>query len=381
MNINILAYFLTLMDKLCIIYFSWQFIDFTFQWGVTLRQAILAVGVLGGTIYHQAGILGLIHFIYISIKIKQSVKKRSLLITSPYVSNLLLDTSFDDPPCDLEDYSPCRCYKFWILTGIKCVDVDLPDVKMSFEKHNESDIANFLLHFPQSTDIISDLIGSQHRITETIDLACSKIGYYSQRQLTIHPDAFRSSRNYTKYFKISYCNLSRLDFSFLAGFQHLKSLNIRSSVNVHKAHWDTMPQLPSLSQLTIQLCRIFEWKIFPNLVTGLHYVNMISSDLSDETMDRVLDWLLRTSYGTLKDLHIIKNAMTLFPAKLSSFRELEQISLTNQVDYSSGMPLISKGSFVSRSSPLTIDLRDCGIQNIEPGAFSGSFGQCESSAP
>lgn len=256
--------------------------------------------------------------------------------------------------------------------GIKCVNVNLLEVLSAFEDHSELEIESFLLHFPRTTDIPADLIGIHNRITKEIDLKCSKTGFYSLRQLKIHRYAFRSSRNYTRALKLAYCDLSTLDFSFLEEFTQLEILHITHSVSVHQADWSSLTRLPKFSTLYIESCRINGWTKFPKLASVLRKMSLFWDDIDDSTMDRILDWLLSTSSETLQELYITLNALTRFPVKISSFKNLRIACLTNQVGYSSGISFLPSGSYVSSNSLKRLELRDCGIRYIQPGAFSGN---------
>lgn len=276
-----------------------------------------------------------------------------------------------------EDYSPCICESYPFLDptyiGINCTEVNLPDVRIAFEKCKELDVRNFYLEYPRSTDIPADLIGSNHRITNEIFLKCSKTSYSFLRQLVIHSDAFRSSRNYTSGIRIDYCDLSRLNFSFFTGFSQLDSIHIQTSAHVYKASWESLPPLPKLTRLHISSCRINGWKKFPQLITGLQNVDLSSDDIDDKTMEHILNWLLEHATETLEILNVFSNALEHFPTKIASFKLLKMVLLGNQAHYSNGLSSLHVGSVVSSASLTFLEIRECGVNYIEPGAFSGKM--------
>lgn len=258
-------------------------------------------------------------------------------------------------------------------TGIKCVDVNLPDVSMAFKNHKDLDVKVFILHFPRSCDIIADLIGNHHRITDKIDLRCSKTDYFSLQQLTVHPDAFRSSRNYTRSLKIAKCNLKRLDFAFFNGFSQVEKLIIVDSVNVHQIDWRSFVPSPRFYSLEIQRCRLNAWKTFPRLNVGLENVMLYSTDIGDATMDRTLNWLINTSSETLQDLSTPRGSVRHFPTKISLFKNLKSFQLYGQIIYDIGISYLPYGSYVNSGSLRALQLSQCGIEFLEPGAFSGKL--------
>lgn len=95
--------------------------------------------------------------------------------------------------------------------------------------------------------------------------------------------------------------------------------------------------------------------------------------LSGAILYFILNWLLISSSDTLQYCYVDGNALTRFPAKLSLFKNLEDVTLSHQTDYNSGIPFLPNGSYASTASIKQLDLSDCGIELIEPGAFSGNF--------
>lgn len=242
-----------------------------------------------------------------------------------------------------------------------------------WKSHKELEIEVFVLHFSRTTDILADLICINHHITDEIDIKCSKTGYFSQRQLRIHPDAFRPSRNYTRLVKITYCDLSRLNFSFLEGFTQLNTLYIANSVKVHQAGWGSLKNLPNLSTLYIQRFRVNGWKTFPRLDNGLKKVVFCLGDVEDATMDRILHWLTSTFSETLQGLYLNSDSLTRFPVQIALFKQLEDAFLSSQAGYNIGISFLANGSYVRSESLRNLDLVKCGIKYIEPGAFLGEI--------
>jgi len=119
-----------------------------------------------------------------------------------------------------------------------------------------------------------------------------------------------------------------------------------------------------------------EFYHFPALTNGLKefifqndHSTKFSSKLiiNDETVDRIMDWLLLSSANTLEEMVIAyMNQVTRVPHKIVSFRALRKVWL-----YSNNISIIKSGAF-SFSVPVShLDIGDNGIHEIEPGAFQG----------
>ena len=154
-----------------------------------------------------------------------------------------------------------------------------------------------------------------HRVLE-MTLQCN---IWEKKELTIHPEAFASSRNLMEEFGISYCDLSQLKFRFLVGFNRLSKFYIMDSVNVHMLNF---PSLPNLTELVITLCptALSNWTNFPNLTNGLTFLNVQDNGLNNQMLDRVLEWILNgPSRNTLSYIDLSGNTLTRIPPQLRYF--------------------------------------------------------------
>jgi len=113
--------------------------------------------------------------------------------------------------------------------------------------------------------------------------------------------------------------------------------------------------------------------IFPTLTNGLgifrFFGDIHNKDkaYNDETVDRVMDWLLLSSSETLEEMKIAyMNQVTRVPLKIESFKALRRLWL-----YENSISTIKSGAF-SFSVPVSeLNIRGNGIRGIEPGAFQG----------
>jgi len=113
--------------------------------------------------------------------------------------------------------------------------------------------------------------------------------------------------------------------------------------------------------------------LFPNLTKGLkvfHFwgnVNNIHTIYNDETVERIIDWLLLSSANTLEEMTITyMNQVTRVPYKMSSFKALERVSLG-----SNNISTIKSGAFSFSAPVSSLGIQENGIMEIEPGAFRG----------
>jgi len=98
-----------------------------------------------------------------------------------------------------------------------------------------------------------------------------------------------------------------------------------------------------------------------------HLIDDIDKSYNDETVDRIVDWLILSSANTLEQMTIeYMNQVTRVPHKISSFKALTSISM-----YRNDISTIKSGAF-SFSVPVSLlDLAFNGLKEIESGAFQG----------
>jgi len=114
---------------------------------------------------------------------------------------------------------------------------------------------------------------------------------------------------------------------------------------------------------------------FPILQNGLKVVSFFGFDdtplrmYNDETVDRIMEWLLRSSSNTLKEIHVAKmNQITQVPSQIASFKALRKLGLE-----SNNISTIRTGSLMFSLPVITLHIEGNGIKEIEPGAFQGMY--------
>ena len=245
-----------------------------------------------------------------------------------------------------------------------------------------------------------------------IELICSP----SSQSLLINPDAFRSSQNYAKILEIKGCDLSNLDYSFLANFTSMSSLKIYSSYNLGHfqgfpswlpslnelwitrssdfsdfAHFpglinltslfihncdnfrffDELQILPGLKFLDIASCPKFrQWDIFHTQMTRLKEIHLRSCELDDNDVAQLLDEVASSPVSeTLAYLNLRDNAITRIPEQIGNFVKLSDVNL----DYNQ-IHILEKESLQMKSARLkTLSLLNNDLHTIESGAFQGNI--------
>ena len=280
----------------------------------------------------------------------------------------LLDTDVCSNP---NIYLPCLCSENdWVFCGNIPLGVNGGIFEKQVKLNNDEMpiINNIELIIPPTEQLIAADILSNRSVSGIINLKCQAIG---TQMLRIEPAAFKSSSNFLKTFRVNYCDVTGLNFLFLANFQQLSHLALHSDANVGLAEWRTLPPLPKLSTLRIWRSTGMEkWESFPVLNRGLSSIILYENKMGNEAMDRILQWLVNDSktVDTLNKLNIPENALTRVPKLLSAFKNLLSLDLSNN-------PLngiLRNGSFNLLSSA-TLFLDSSGITAIEPGAFSSEL--------
>ena len=156
-------------------------------------------------------------------------------------------------------------------------------------------------------------------------------GSVKKMHLIIDPLSFSSSGNSVQYFWIEYCDLTRLDFSFLAELSRLQELVIIQPSGIGMARWDSLPPLPALRHLYIDDSEIasdlnyIRWvDNLPPLSSGLTQIRLIGTGFNGyDEANRIIKWLLNSSSETLEELDIyLWHNLTLLPRHISLFKKL-----------------------------------------------------------
>ena len=260
--------------------------------------------------------------------------------------------------------------------GVYCIKGEIEEHAKVFSKTTPADVDTFYLGIPPSVKdvLLPPNFLSSHRVIHSLCISCSKL---TPTLLEIHSDAFNSSRRTLKtYFIIERCDLSRLDFTFLAGFRKLDTLHLANVSNIVRTNWSRMPVLPSL-EIYLDIAEKIELNDIDNdddvlkFPVGLYKVELNYQHLGDELTDRILLNIFYSSGKTLTILHISAANLTRIPRQLASFRKLNQLKIRCTAP-GAKLKVIEPNS-LNFSAPVTfVDIQNCGIEEIKPGAFRGN---------
>ena len=141
--------------------------------------------------------------------------------------------------------------------------------------------------------------------------------------LEIDFDAFNSSRETLNYLCIAECDVSRMDFDFLTGFDQLNTLMMANLSNVLKGNWSRIPSLPPEIFFSMTICdsNLIDWNETviddqPRFPSGLENVVLHNKHFGDEMIDRILENLFNSTGETLINLQINTGKLTRLPLQL-----------------------------------------------------------------
>ena len=271
------------------------------------------------------------------------------------------------------DYTPCSLSNGEVV----CDQVSFEEVQKALMRNTLSNrLASIKLILQPGifteTIIPQDVFGEKQILRIGIEFPLEVVEN-SSLILQVDADAFRSTKGYTEIFRIGGVDCTQLDLSFLSGFDKLTEFTFSNIYNIQHC-LPSLPPLPKLTSLSFKYCTGMNELInYPNLTNGLKDVTFfadvvnIHETYNDETVDRIMNWLLLSSATTLKNILIRgMNQVTRVPKKISSFTALSAISM-----YHNNISIIEYGAF-SFSVPVSIlNLEGNGINNIEPYAFKG----------
>ena len=277
----------------------------------------------------------------------------------------------------MEDYSPCECpfIKSGLMVSyvVLCQKMKPKKIIEVFEQTIPVDIDHLFLVPPWDPDwrniyIPSDLL-VEHRVTKSISILNV---YHSQKimpYLSIDPEAFRLSRNYTQDVSLTKFSLTNSSLSFLVGFNQLKKLVLKKCSNFQLLE---IPTLDNLTELWIEDCTgVNAWTNFPHLTSGLTFLGLPNVGISDLQADRIFHWLLKgPSKETLWWITLTNNFLTRVPNHIEFFTKMRSIDLSGQIP--PGFISLSK-LVLPASLYFEINLAFCFISSIEPGAFQGMY--------
>lgn len=263
-----------------------------------------------------------------------------------------------------EDYYPC----YEMRCNIVCSGFPFSDVTQVFDRLSSAgivDIKAFFLDLPRNNmDPIPANVLADVRVHYEIRLTCSS----TTDSITIHPDAFNASREFTTLILIQYCDLNQLNFDFLADFKRLSNLTISDSINIHQSGLPDLPaaSLPSLSLMIVDHTPdIGRIKGFPDLKLNAFILSY--NDLDDDSMDSLMSQVVSTAVSeTLTELTLDQNRLTSIPKQIVLFKHLKSVKF----DYNN-IPIIKTDSFNFTVNDASLALQFCQVEAIEPGAFKG----------
>lgn len=270
------------------------------------------------------------------------------------------------PPCD-EDYTPCSC-EVYNTTGQKwvyCFGVTPTQVAEVFSRTPTVDLEalNMFLSVSEVLEIPANLMGNSRALDLTL------YGPSEGYPLKIHPDAFRSTRNYTTLLEIEYYDMSQLNMAFLTGFNQLGSMFFGNVFNLPQG-LSSLPPLPSLWRMYIGpgCTGLEDWLApFPKLARGLEDLHLMGQRLDEAAIGRILYWLLESSTNTLSTLTLDGQQMAMVPTQISSFTKLSNLEM---IGNSAPFTLQSR-SLTFTSDIRWVEMSYSKIDYIEPGAFQG----------
>jgi len=270
------------------------------------------------------------------------------------------------------DYTPCN----YSSGNVICDKIPLEEVKKVFRRTSFPRLASakLILHPYIFIDkfIPEDVFGTKLILDINLEYSSDSGG---DIELQVDANAFRATKSYTNQFKIKTIDCTHLNLGFLSGFDKLTYLDLTNIFNIQYC-LPGLPPLPNLNYLHMRYCTGMDHlNIFPALTNGLkgfsltgdvYQINLFTT-YNDDTVERIIDWLLLSSANTLKDLGITDmKRMARIPNKIGSFKALERLWL-NKNNISS----IQAEAF-SFSAPVSLlHIGSNGLKGIEPGAFQG----------
>lgn len=259
-----------------------------------------------------------------------------------------------------DDYFSCDCTRAYL----SCSNIPLNLVAEVFKNKPGRDIDQPFLLVPLPTDISFVISANNlyHHRARSFIIQCIEF-----QQIIIDEDAFGSSRNVTESVYLNGCDIRKLEFFFLKDFCRLKRITLSLCANVHLAGWARLPPLDSLNELIIKNSAgyIDSWVNFPVLTRGLIRLRLPGNYIDDETLTRILGWVVNSpSNKTLLSLGIDNNALTGIPEEISSFKNLREFFMSTN-----SMKIVRSRSLAFNFRGFELFLRPCSIHTIESGAF------------
>lgn len=192
--------------------------------------------------------------------------------------------------------------------------------------------------------------------------------------LTCHPNAFTSTKAKTQTFVLSEWDLSDHNFNYLENFDLLNYLLISYSDGFFNS-WQSLPPLRELATLSVTHCQnvMGDLITFPSEVPirSLMYVTFTDDLLDDTSVAAIFKWFYPTLSQGLNSIDISNNRLTTIPSEISLFSSLWKVSMSGN-----NFRLLPSGSFNFHPNSAVIqqvDVSNCSVEVIEPGAFTGEY--------
>lgn len=256
----------------------------------------------------------------------------------------------------------------WSLRGeVICENAAVAHIQEVFLRTSRTTFDTIRLNIlPSDKEIPEDILANKRAINLNIVSETTE----DFEVVKIDPNAFRSTKNFTKTIEMYGFDCSQLDLTFLFGFDQLINLTLLSLTNIEYS-LPTLPPLPSLSFLDLtDVEGLEEMEIYPDLVNGLKYAAFVpdeGSTWTDSTISNVLDWVLLSSADSLEHLTLENNELlTKIPKQIASFKALSNLNLRH-----CHITNIKPGALTFSVPVKTLILLDNWIKDIKPGAFQG----------
>lgn len=192
------------------------------------------------------------------------------------------------------------------------------------------------------------------------------------QSIKITPTSFPSTKESLSTLQISMCYAT--DFGFLDGFSQITMLGLYGADESVFHALSSMPLLPNVNRLDITQTNVTKGLNgpCPNVAVALSIVYLSEDYMGDASMSLLLKCLLDTSRKSITELYIFRNMLTTVPQEATSFEHLIKFVVSNN-----NLTRLAAGSLnFSFSSPDSclqlLDMHECEINYIDPGAFVGN---------
>lgn len=178
--------------------------------------------------------------------------------------------------------------------------------------------------------------------------------------------------------EIQSCDVSQINWSFLAGIRNLSSLTISSSTSFINTFY-TFPSATLSSLSTLSFSSMIGMSGFSSgnvklpaiLPKGLTSFSLAYCNMDDNAINFILSkWVLPSSKNTLVTLNLSGNTITQIPPSVSSFA-----ALTNFIANNNGkLSVIKPAAFTFNAPVQTISMEGGNqIASVAAGAFKGNI--------